>query len=351
MFGWLRKLLGTPEPGHAFASLVGRAQSLSSSGDSEGALLAFKEAESLARRAGLPPESLLIALVGKATILDQRDDLVAAAAFYHEAEDLARRHGDDECFSSCSERLAVIRRRVDNLDRALELHRRHRWDWRESGDPAVLSASLANQGVALASAGKYAEALAVLERLEQVCREWPSFPGVAIALKHQAEIYAACGDHAKAAALTEERDRLTGYTAADFPYPESVPGRAPRGSTAGPVPFAVISPSEAGEDELREIGRRLKTWQEADPHVTEIIGLEQMLAGQPPETPAWHFMLPMPPRPKRWHSCSSLERPPPRPPPGSWRPGCAGARSACWLAQTTTAPSTVEVVAPNQVSK
>jgi hypothetical protein len=62
------------------------------------------------------------------------------------------------------------------------------------------------------------------------------------------------------------------------------------------VPFAVIAPGRrAAEEELREIGRRLKEWQEADPRVTKIIGLEQLLAGQSPETPAWHFMLPMPP--------------------------------------------------------
>jgi tetratricopeptide (TPR) repeat protein len=160
--------------------------------------------------------------MGRATILNQRDDLVAAAAVYQEAEEVARRLSDDECLSSCSERLDEIRRRVDNLDRALELHRRHNWDWRASGDPSVLSASLANQGVTLATAGKHTEALAVLERLEQVCRERPSFPGLAIALGHQAEIHAACGDHARAETLYQEQKRLQAYTAEDFPIPERV---------------------------------------------------------------------------------------------------------------------------------
>jgi len=295
MFGWLRRLLGTPEPGQEFVTLVARAQALSGGGDSDAALLAFKEAETLARRAGLPPESLLVAMEGRAAILYQRDDLIPAAALYYEAEVLARRCGDNGHATSCSEQLAEIRRRVDNLDRALELHRRHKWDWRESGDPGELSASLANRGVALASAGQHAEALAALERLEQVCREWPSFPGLAISLERQAEVYTAYGDHARAAALSAERNRLLAYTAADFPCPESVPGRAAQGSAAGPVPFAVISPGKADEAGLREIGRRLKAWQEEDRRVADIIGLEQLLAGRPPETPAWHFMLPMPP--------------------------------------------------------
>ena len=89
------------------------------------------------------------------------------------------------------------------------------------------------------------------------------------------------------------------YTEDDFPFPDSVPGRAAQGPTDGPVPFAVVSPGEACEGDLREIGRRLKAWQDADSRVLEIIGLEQLLAGQFPETPAWYLMLSTPPETER----------------------------------------------------
>jgi hypothetical protein len=146
----------------------------------------------------------------------------------------------------------------------------------------------------------------VLERLEQVCRERPSFPGLAIALKHQAEIYAACGDHAKAAALAEERDRLLGYTAEDFPCPDPTPGgKQHNGAYSGwldPAPegdeiaFAVVVPKgSSSEAELKAIGEQLQHWKSAKDFVRRIIGIEQLLRGDFPETPADLFWLPIPP--------------------------------------------------------
>jgi len=65
---------------------------------------------------------------------------------------------------------------------------------------------------------------------------------------------------------------------------------------AGSVGFAVVAPKNgATEQELREIGRRLQAWREENPQVGEVIGLEQLLAGQWPETDCGHFALPVPP--------------------------------------------------------
>jgi tetratricopeptide (TPR) repeat protein len=115
---------------------------------------------------------------------------------------------DASSLSLVWENLAEIHRRVDNLDRALELHRRHKWDWRDEGNPSELCASLANRAVALEAGGDQDGALRLFERVEQVCRELPSFPGLAIALGHQAEIYAAKGDRARALILCREQERL-----------------------------------------------------------------------------------------------------------------------------------------------
>lgn len=100
------------------------------------------------------------------------------------------------------------------------------------------------------------------------------------------------------------------YTPEDFPCPDPTPGGrrhcgaysgwldpAPAG---GEVAFAVVVPKgSSGEAELRAIGEHLQRWQSAHGFVRRIIGLDQLLRGEFPETPADLFWLPSPPPTER----------------------------------------------------
>lgn len=96
------------------------------------------------------------------------------------------------------------------------------------------------------------------------------------------------------------------YTPEDFPGPDPVPGRKQHiGDYSGwldPVPlndeiaFAVLAPCHsATEEDLRAIGYQLQVWQTENSFVRTIVGLEQLLEGKLPETPAEIFMLSIPP--------------------------------------------------------
>jgi hypothetical protein len=62
------------------------------------------------------------------------------------------------------------------------------------------------------------------------------------------------------------------------------------------VAFAVVVPKGiSSEQELKAIGQRLQVWKSENDFVRRILGLELLLEGRFPETPAHLFWLPMPP--------------------------------------------------------
>ncbi len=102
------------------------------------------------------------------------------------------------------------------------------------------------------------------------------------------------------------RDPAGPYTAEDFPCPDPTPGgKQHNGAYSGwldPAPagdevaFAVVVPKESsGESELKAIGEQLQDWQSAHDLVRRILGIEQLVRGEFPETPADLFWLPIPP--------------------------------------------------------
>jgi hypothetical protein len=96
------------------------------------------------------------------------------------------------------------------------------------------------------------------------------------------------------------------FTPEDFPCPDPTPGgtrhngaysgwfdHAPVGDE---VAFAVVVPKgSSGESELKAIGEQLQGWQSAHDFARRIIGIDQLLRGEFPETPAELFWLPVPP--------------------------------------------------------
>ena len=115
------------------------------------------------------------------------------------------------------------------------------------------------------------------------------------------------GRESEASNLVKEGRPPAGQiTANDFPCPDPMPGRKRHwaGYTGflDPIPendeiaFAVIVPKgESNEEELRGIGQRLQAWRSTNNFVRKIVGLELLLQGKFPETPAHLFWLPMPP--------------------------------------------------------
>jgi hypothetical protein len=100
------------------------------------------------------------------------------------------------------------------------------------------------------------------------------------------------------------------FTPEDFPCPDPNPGGTRHnGAYSGwldPAPagdevaFAVVVPKgSSGESELRTIGERLQRWQSAHDFVRRIIGLDRLVRGEFPETPAELFWLPIPPLTER----------------------------------------------------
>jgi hypothetical protein len=96
------------------------------------------------------------------------------------------------------------------------------------------------------------------------------------------------------------------YTPEDFPCPDPTPGGTRHnGAYRGwfdpahggeEVAFAVVVPKgSSGESELKTIGEELQRWQSSHDFVQRIIGLDQLLRGKFPETPADLFWLPIPP--------------------------------------------------------
>jgi hypothetical protein len=79
------------------------------------------------------------------------------------------------------------------------------------------------------------------------------------------------------------------FTPAHFLCPEHTPGRNARPTAAGQAAFAVVLPGTETADGLRQIGQCLLGWQLENPRVGEIVGLQQLLTGQPPVTLDWHF--------------------------------------------------------------
>jgi hypothetical protein len=102
------------------------------------------------------------------------------------------------------------------------------------------------------------------------------------------------------------RDPAGPYTAEDFPCPDPTPGgkqhNAAYSGWLDPAPegdeiaFAVVVPKgSSGEAELKAIGEQLQQWKSANDFVRDILGIEQLLRGEFPETPAYLFWLPIPP--------------------------------------------------------
>jgi hypothetical protein len=89
------------------------------------------------------------------------------------------------------------------------------------------------------------------------------------------------------------------YTPEDFPCPDPMPGRGRYHDPAQEgyeVPFAVVVPrATATAQELRVIGLRLQAWRAEHPSARRILGLEPLLEGRSPETPAHLLGLPSPP--------------------------------------------------------
>jgi hypothetical protein len=100
------------------------------------------------------------------------------------------------------------------------------------------------------------------------------------------------------------------YTPEDFPCPDPAPGGtrhsggyrglldpAPQGDE---IAFAVVVPKgSSSEPELKAIGEQLQRWQSAHDFVRRIIGIDHLLRGEFPETPADWFWLPIPPLTER----------------------------------------------------
>lgn len=100
------------------------------------------------------------------------------------------------------------------------------------------------------------------------------------------------------------------YKPEDFPCPDPTPGgKRHHGTYSGwldPAPegdeiaFAVVAPKGSScESELKAIGEQLRRWQAAHDFVRRIIGLDQLLRGEFPETPAYLLYLPIPPDAER----------------------------------------------------
>jgi hypothetical protein len=96
------------------------------------------------------------------------------------------------------------------------------------------------------------------------------------------------------------------YTPEDFPCPDPTPGGTRHtGGYSGwldPAPthdevaFAVVVPEQSSDQlQLQAIGEQLQRWQSVNGFVRRIIGLDQLLQGEFPETPAELFGLPIPP--------------------------------------------------------
>jgi hypothetical protein len=88
------------------------------------------------------------------------------------------------------------------------------------------------------------------------------------------------------------------YTAEDFPCPDPTPGLGPArwGPDCVEAAFAVVVPrARATAQELKAIGLRLEVWRAEHAFVRRIFGLEQLLDGRFPETPAELLGLPAPP--------------------------------------------------------
>ncbi|MFL5328859.1 MAG: hypothetical protein ACJ8C4_08070 [Gemmataceae bacterium] len=85
------------------------------------------------------------------------------------------------------------------------------------------------------------------------------------------------------------------YTPADFPCPDSRLGMSKYSIESGPVAFAVLVPGTSDPMQLRAIGERLRDWKASNPKVGEITALEQMLAGQLPQTSSCEMGLSSPP--------------------------------------------------------
>jgi hypothetical protein len=88
------------------------------------------------------------------------------------------------------------------------------------------------------------------------------------------------------------------YIAEDFPCPDTTPSLGPDRPDPGcaEAPFAVVVPSAAETaQELRAIGLRLEAWRAENAFVRRILGLERLLDGRDPETPAALLGLPFPP--------------------------------------------------------
>ena len=92
------------------------------------------------------------------------------------------------------------------------------------------------------------------------------------------------------------------FTPDDFPFPDPVPGGAnhtggyagwgARRQAEGEAAFAVVAPrAGATPQELEDVGLRLPAWGAA----TRVLGLDELLAGRPPATPAHLLLLPSPP--------------------------------------------------------
>ncbi len=103
----------------------------------------------------------------------------------------------------------------------------------------------------------------------------------------------------------DDRPRAV-YTPEDFPCPDPAPGGTRHtGAYSGwldPAPngdeiaFAVVIPHRAaGPVELTALGERLREWQAAHDFVRRVTGLEHLLRGETPQTPAWDLWLSSPP--------------------------------------------------------
>ena len=96
------------------------------------------------------------------------------------------------------------------------------------------------------------------------------------------------------------------YTPEDFPGPDSRPGQRLRpdgyrywldpGPESDRIMFAVIGPrGDATAADLVAIGRRLQAWKAANEYGCDFVGLDHLLRGEIPKTPAETLSLPFPP--------------------------------------------------------
>jgi hypothetical protein len=119
-----------------------------------------------------------------------------------------RETGDPASLSASLGNQALLLRARGDPDGAMALHKEEERICRELADPAGLAVSLGNQAVILHARGNLDGAMALLTEQERICRELGNPAGLAAALSNQAFILKARGNIDGAMTLLKEEERI-----------------------------------------------------------------------------------------------------------------------------------------------